>query len=114
MDIPVYAPFIVEVEMRGVIVRRVPPEQAVEMVEAVLASVNIVKEHTIHDKASEIALLTGCRAIDAYYIATAKQLDAALITSDKIMRNNALKARVNAYYLPDNKDYEILLKLARS
>jgi len=56
-------------------------------------------EGLIHDKAAEIALLTGCRAVDAYYIATAKHANAILITNDRAMKNNASKAGVEAYYL---------------
>ena len=51
----------------------------------------MVEEELIHDKEAEMAFLTGCRAVDAYYIAIAKHVNAVLITSDKVMRNNVLK-----------------------
>ncbi len=113
LDLPVYEPFLFEVELRGVLVRSIKPEQVVEIVDLVLEHVNIVREELIHDKAVEIALLTGCRAIDAYYIATAKHVNGTLITNDRIMKYNALRAGTEAYYLLDDKDYETLIdKLA--
>jgi len=68
----------------------------------VLEHTNIVEEKEIHDEATEIALLSGCRAIDVYYIATAKRLNAILITSDRIMRKNALKVGIETYYILDD------------
>jgi hypothetical protein len=44
-------------------------------------------------------LETGCRAIDAYFIATAKLANSTLITNDRIMAENARKAGIEAYYL---------------
>ena len=73
-----------------------------------LEHTNIVEEREIHDEAAEIALLSGCRAIDAYYIATAKRLNAVLVTSDRIMRKNALKVGIETYYPLDNQEYNSL------
>ena len=64
------------------------------------------KEDKLHSEAKTIVLKTGCRAIDAYYIATAKLINTILITNDSIMERNADKAWVEAYYLA--KDYEKL------
>jgi len=71
--------------------------------------VNVIREELIHDKAAEIALLSGCRAVDAYYIATAKHANAILITDDKVMRNNALKTGIKTYYLLNDNDYNTLI-----
>ena len=60
LDLLVYEPFLFEVELRGVLV---------EIVDLALERVNMVEEMLIHDKAAEIALLTGYRTVDAYYIA---------------------------------------------
>jgi len=51
-----------------------------------------VEEKLIHNKAAEIALLTGCRAVDEYYIATAKHANGIPVTNDKVMKYNALRA----------------------
>ena len=75
----------------------------------VLEHINVIDERLIHDKAAEIALLTGCRAVDAYYIAAAKHVDAILITNDRTMRGNASRSGVGAYYLLNDNDYKILI-----
>ncbi len=54
-------------------------------------------------------MLTGCRAVDAYYIATTRHVDAILITHDRTMRDNASKSGIEAYYLLNNKDYRTLI-----
>lgn len=46
-----------------------------------------------------MALKTGSRAIDSYFIATAEMTDSILVSNDRVMVNNARKAGVNAYYL---------------
>ncbi|BAA81634.1 hypothetical protein APE_2616 [Aeropyrum pernix K1] len=104
-DVIVYEPFLFEIELRAVLVRRIPPEQALRIVDTTLKHVNVVREEELHDKAAEIALITGCRAVDAYFIATAKHVDGILITNDKVMKDNAQKIGVKAYYLLDNQDY---------
>lgn len=104
----VYEPFLFEVELRAVLVRRIKPEQALEIVGIVLRHVNVIGEELIHDKAAEIALFTGCRAVDAYYIATAKYVNAVLVTNDKAMKYNASKAGTEVYYLLNDEDYKAL------
>ena len=56
------------------------------------------------DLAFQVALDTGCRAIDAYFIATAKLTNSILVTNDRIMVNNAKKANIEAYYLIEEFD----------
>ncbi len=109
LGLPVYEPFLFEVELRAVLVRRIEPKYVLDILNVVLGYINVIDEKLIHDKAAEIALLTGCRAVDAYYIATTKHVDAILITNDRIMRDNALKSGVGAYYLLGNKDYKTLI-----
>jgi len=109
LGLPVYEPFLFEVELRALLVRRIKPKQVLKIVSITLEHVNLVREELIHDRAAEIALLTGCRAVDAYYIATAKHASAALITNDKVMRNNALKTGIEAYYLLNVNDYNKLI-----
>ncbi len=105
LGLPVYEPFLFEIELRAVLVRRLSPRLVLEIVATVLSHVNIVEEREVHGRAAEIALTTGYRAVDAYYIATAKHLNAMLITNDKVMKENAAKANAEAYYLLDDNDY---------
>ena len=109
LGLPVYEPFLFEVELRAVLVRRADPKDVLDILNIVLGHINVIDEKLIHDKAAEIASLTGCRAVDAYYIAAAKHVDAILITSDRTMRENASKSGVEAYYLLNNKDYKTLI-----
>jgi len=90
-DVMVYEPFLFEIKLRVVLVRRIPLEQALEIVDTTLKHVNVVGgEEELHNKAAELAIITGCRAVDAYFIATAKHVDGILITNDKVMNDNVL------------------------
>ncbi len=109
LGLPVYEPFLFEIELRAVLVRRISPRDVLEILNIVLGHVNVIDEELIHEKASETALLTGCRTVDAYYIATTKYVSAALITNDRIMKNNALKSGAEAYYLLNNEDYKAFM-----
>ena len=106
----VYEPFILEVELLAVLVRRLPPPQARRLVDTVMDYVNLAGEGELHDEAVEVAASTGCRAADAYYIATAALLDAVLVTSDHVQAANAGRAGVEAYYLLSDEGYQGLLR----
>ena len=108
--LPVYEPFIFEVELRGVLVRGLPPTKVLEIVNVTLDYVNIVPEEPLHGRAAEVALLTGSRAVDAYYVATALLAGGALVTSDRVMAANARRVGVEAYYILDDDEYSVLLK----
>ncbi len=108
----VYEPFIFEVELCAVLVRYIEPKYVTEILKAILNHIAVIKEGELHSEAKAIALKTGCRAIDAYYIATAKLVDAILVTNDGVMKSNADKVGVEAYYLV--KDYERLHRILLS
>ncbi len=84
--------------------RRVNPRLVLEVVNMVLDHVNVMDEKLVHDKVVEVALFTGCRAVDACYIATAKHVNAVFVTNDRVMRDNALKSGVKARYLLDDRN----------
>ena len=67
---------------------------------------NLVDYNQLHDTALEIALSTGCRAIDAFFIACAKKTNSILVSSDRVQVINARKAQIEAYYLPE--EYQTL------
>ncbi|MCE4623235.1 MAG: hypothetical protein F7B11_00605 [Caldisphaeraceae archaeon] len=46
--------------------RRINPKGTLEILDIMLRHINVIGEELIHDKASEIALLTGCMAVGAY------------------------------------------------
>ncbi len=107
----VYEPFVFEVELCAILVRYIEPKYVTGILKVILNHVAMIKEDELHSEAKATALKTGCRAIDAYYIATAKLVDAILVTNDSVMKSNAEKAGVEAYHLV--KDYEKLRKILR-
>ena len=80
-----------------------------EIVNVTLEHVNVVPEGVLHGRAAEVALLTGPRAVDAYYVATALHVGGALVTSDRVMAANARRVGVESYYLLDDDEYRVLL-----
>ena len=65
----------------------------------VLKNFNLIREDEIFDVVLEICKNTGSRAVDGYFIATAKLTNSILITNDRVMIKNAKKAGIEAYYL---------------
>ena len=55
-----------------------------------------IKEDELHSETKSIALETGCRAIDAYYIASARFANAILVTNDSVIKSNADRAGIEA------------------
>ena len=72
------------------------------IVEDILGDVKLIPNPD--DLAFEVAVKTGSRAADAYFIATAKITNSILITNDKVMAKNAKKANIEAYYLIEEFD----------
>lgn len=70
----------------------------------VLRNFNLKAESEIFDLVVDICKRTGSRAVDAYFIATAKLMDSILVTNDKIMVSNAKRYGIEAYYLIDQFD----------
>lgn len=113
LGLTLYEPFLFDIELRGVLVRRMESSRVVELVEDILQYVNIVGEEELHDIAAKIALNTGCRAVDSYYIATAVLTSSILVTNDRIMQANSRKSGIEVYYLAGEYD-KLMLKLSKS
>ncbi len=103
----VYCPKIILAEILGVLVR-----YNIRLADLgynfVLRNFNLVEERSIFDEVLKICKNTGCRAVDSYFIATAKLTNSILVTNDRIMANNAKKAEVEAYYLIEDFDRVIM------
>ncbi len=69
----------------------------------------IVIDEIEYDSLLDIALTTGCRAIDAFYIAVANIISAILVSADKVMVNNERKYGVEVYYIHNLNDYNSLV-----
>lgn len=101
--IDVFEPRIFIVELVGVL-SRFKPKDDVKDVLNIVKFVNILSEDEIFETAINIAFDTHCRAVDAYFIATAKITNSILITNDRVMTNNAKKYGVDSYYLIEEFD----------
>jgi len=100
----VVVPEVFKVELIGQLVRRMKKEEAFKVYDSVMSNVNVVSIERIRETAFSVASETGCRAIDAYFIATAKVTNSILITNDRIMAKNAKKYSIEAYYLIEEFD----------
>ncbi|AIG97965.1 putative nucleic acid-binding protein [Archaeoglobus fulgidus DSM 8774] len=83
--------------MACILSRRFHSEIVEKIISEILEDVALIENPD--EIAFEVALKTGSRAIDAYFIATAKLTNSTLITNDRIMAENAKKAGIEAYYL---------------
>ena len=69
------------------------------LVEVLTEGIELINEEELFGEAYNLAYKTKSRAVDLYYIATAKLTNSILITNDRIMVENAKKAGIEAYYL---------------
>jgi len=95
-------PILFKVELAGILSRKLLRNRVKLIVEDILKDIRLMPNPD--DLAFEVAIKTGSRAADAYFIATAKLTNSILITNDKVMANNAKKAGVEAYYLIEEFD----------
>ncbi len=95
----VIVPEVFKIELIGQLVRRIEKEEALKIYNEIIEKVVIIPIEKIRELAFSVAHDTGCRAIDAYFIATAKFTNSILITNDKTMATNAKKYGIEAYYL---------------
>ena len=102
-EIVIYNPKIFIIEFVSVL-RRFLSKEMVENALQVTRNINLFDESEIFEIAREVSLEVHPRAIDAYFIATAKLTDSILISNDKTMVNNSRKAGIEAYYLIEEYD----------
>jgi len=84
--------------------RKYTEKKTRELLKDVKSKVIIVGETALRNIAIDVAMKTHCRAIDSYFIATAKLTNSILVTNDKVMAKNAKKAGIEAYYLIEEFD----------
>ena len=107
----VFEPQVFGIELASQLIRRKPRDIAKRVYDEVMERV-IVVEEIEYDLLLDVAFQTGCRAVDAYYIATTSIVDGALVSADRVMVTNARKYGVNAYYIHNAKEYnELMSKL---
>lgn len=99
----VYCPKLILAEILGVLVRY-NVKLANLGYNFITENFNLIREDEIFDFVLKICKNTGSRAVDGYFIATAKLTNSILVTNDKIMVKNAKKAGVESYYLIEEFD----------
>ncbi len=81
-SVKVFAPRLFLAEVSGVLVRLLQRSQVRSVIQRLEREIVTVGDDLYYRESIEIALKTGSRGADTYYIGLAKILDAALITSD--------------------------------
>jgi len=99
-SLEIVVPFLFKVELAGVLSRKLPRVNLI--VKDIIEDVRLISNPD--DLAFEVAIKTGSRAADAYFIATAKLTNSILITNDRVMAKNAKKYGIEAYYLIEEFD----------
>ncbi len=107
-ELNIFEPQVFGIELVSQLVRRKPRDIAKELYSKIMEKVIVIDEIE-YDSLLDIALTTGCRAIDAFYIAVANIISAILVSADKAMVNNARKYGVEAYYIHNLNDYNSLV-----
>ncbi len=104
----IFEPQVFGIELASQLVRRKPRTIAEKLYNEIMDKVIVIDEIE-YDLLLDIALSTACRAIDAFYIATASIISAILVSADRVMVNNARRYGIEAYYIHDINDYNALL-----
>ncbi len=99
----VFAPKILLIEFVAVAIRLGMTISKLDVIR-LTADFILLTEDTIFDEAFKIAEHVHPRAVDTYFIATAKLTNSILITNDKVMADNAKKYGIEAYYLIEDFD----------
>ena len=102
-EIEIYNPKIFIIEFLSIL-RRFLSKEMVENALHLSRSINLFDESEIFEIAREASLEVHPRAIDAYFIATAKLTNSILISNDKTMVNNSRETGIEAYYLIEEQD----------
>lgn len=98
----IYEPVLFKVEFAGLLVRYNPREVVEQLVEEVLTRINLCLD--IDDEAYRVALVTGSRAANAYYIACAHKTKSILFSNDRAQVLSARRYGIEAYYLLEDRD----------
>ncbi|WP_258083220.1 type II toxin-antitoxin system VapC family toxin [Thermococcus thermotolerans] len=102
--IELYAPRLGEVEFIAVLSRYFERESVERALDHYSEIVIWVPEELIMEDLREVAFQTHHKASDIYFIATARYLDAVLITNDKRMAELAKSLDLRAFYLAEESN----------
>jgi len=93
IEVTIYEPEVFKIELAGTLSRRFGRDDVLSFIDDVISKIRLIRNP--NELAFQIALDTGCRAIDSYFIATAKLTNSILITNDKVMARMPRKQKLN-------------------
>lgn len=97
-------PDLFRVELTGQIARRMKRDQVVKICGEIFRELAFINTHRIFDEALSVALETGSRAADSFYIAAAKMGEAILISNDGFQIESAKRSGIEVYNLLQDKE----------
>ena len=100
-EIPIIEPELFKIELIGQLLRRMKQTEATVLFDSVITRLKFVRTNELEDLAFSVALATGSRAIDSFFIAASHLKTAFLISNDKLQVKSAHKFGVDVYYLLD-------------
>ena len=100
-EIPIIEPELFKIELIGQLVRRMKQTEATVLFDSVITRLKFVRTNELEDLAFSVALATGSRAIDSFFIAASNLKTAFLVSNDKLQVESAEKFGVEVYYLLD-------------
>ena len=90
--------------MAGQIARRIKKDLAPKICDEIFQELDFVGFSDLFDASFDIALKTGSRSIDSFYIATAKVKGAILISNDKFQVGSAKESGIEVYILLQDQE----------
>ena len=103
-SLELYAPRLGEIEFVAVLSRYFEREQVKKALSYYSEIVAWVPEELLIEELREVAFQTNHKASDIYFIATARYLDAILVTNDRKMAELAKSLGLRAFYLIEESD----------
>ena len=97
-------PDLFKVELTGQIARRVKKDLVPKICEEIFQGLVFISTPMIFNEALSIALETGSRASNAFYVAAARLEKAILISNDRFQIENAKKSGIEVYYLLQDEE----------
>jgi hypothetical protein len=99
--VPIIEPELFKIELIGQLVRRMKQAEATALFDSIIDRLTFIRTTELEGLAFSVALSTGSRATDSFFIAASNLKPACLISNDKLQVESAQKFGVEVYYLLD-------------
>ena len=97
-------PDLFKVELTGQVSRRVQKEKAANICDEIFSELIFIDTSRIFEEALSIALETGSRASDSFFIASARIQKAILVSNDKYQIESARKSGIEVFNLLQDQE----------